>query len=159
MTPRVFNLRFQQLESLAKPKLEVFIDELTQRFDDGRAPVSGGRDALRPWVEAEVQRGRSYGLRSARALTGFVALACIYGARFETTPRHAWMRAQLEDTRVSRPDQRMALLMDECIRRSQVEQNNARARWQFGQTPSSGAANDPGVVPLPAPFTLLEASA
>lgn len=126
-------IRTSQLERFSSERRCQFsIDmcrHLRAQFHDALWPLDEA--GLLELVDRALTRAWGYGLHTERDCTRFLNLAVVHGWDFEQQPQHGWMRALLTDPQVSSPSQRLHRLVDQCIYRSEVEENNRQLRLQL----------------------------
>ncbi|WNG52001.1 hypothetical protein F0U60_53765 [Archangium minus] len=88
---------------------------------------------LRARIEQGVRQGHALGLVTRRDLSRFINLLVASDWEFARAPEHAWMKDYLEDPGVSSPSVRLERLVQEFIRRGELEARNAVLREEFGQ--------------------------
>lgn len=126
-------IRKEQFEALAAAHRDHFVEEMCRHLRDHLpGQVAGVEDAvLRHRVSQAVGRAAGYGLTSRRDCCRYLNVAALYGWEFDRAPENAWMRRYLEDPQVSSPSDRLGLLVDQCIHRMRVEEENRRLAEEF----------------------------
>jgi hypothetical protein len=114
---------------LHRRSLEALCRHVRDRYPEAAADLDDA--ALRAHVSEAVERAAAYGLRSFPAVTGFLHLCALYGWMFHADAANAWMRDRLGDPRVSDPEQRLDLLVRECLHRREVATQNERVASSF----------------------------
>ena len=126
----MLSIRSAQIATLGAVREDSLVTDMTVRLlrqFPGIEP-RGGDKRLKETVGSTLDLGRGYGLESRAALWRFLSLAATFGWDFDRLPHLAWMREMLTDADVSTPDERVRLLVDECLHRERVEEHNRRLR-------------------------------
>ncbi|MFK7753446.1 MAG: hypothetical protein AB8B51_12940 [Sedimentitalea sp.] len=124
-------LSFSQIQKTAFGALsrDIFIDNLCVQF---AAIFSTQSDAaLRVEIVQCIERAAPFGFHTRQDVARFVNLSGRFGWGFERNPKLRWMRAMLLDKSVSRPSDRLTLLIEECLHREEVEAHNQKLRASF----------------------------
>ena len=129
-------LRREQWESLRAAQRKRFIDKmcLHLRRHFGEELASMEEAALRTHVSEAIDKAADYELTTEQDCCRYLNLAATYGWGFDKEPDNAWMKNYLTDPEVSNPSQRLSLLIDECLHRMAVEENNRALEEEFGLT-------------------------
>jgi hypothetical protein len=120
-------IREAQIRVLSTLPRSNFIERLAAHA--AALDTQAGADEL----DASVEKAASFGLRSERDLWRWIGLCCQFGFDFTDRPENGWMRAILEDTRVTRPTSRLQRLMALCMEREEIARQNERLRQEFLQ--------------------------
>lgn len=121
------DIQKQKLGSIRQERfLARAIDHLRTHFPSPLAqiPAPQFEQLLRPVLA----RAASHGLTTERDVCRYLNLAACYGWNFDRDPALSWMRQYLDDSDVSTPGERLDLLVQECLRRNQVEEHNRLQR-------------------------------
>lgn len=98
-------IRNAQLDALAVPQRQRFVDkaleDLGRLFPDD--PRVRDRAAMRPAVEAAIDRAVTFGIDGPREVSLYVYLSHELGPAFEDAPGRRWMKALLHDRAMPAP--------------------------------------------------------
>ncbi len=129
----MLTIRASQLALLEQARVASFSDDMQahvlRHFSNSLPDIDG--ITLQLAIDQTLLRAREYGLENRASRCRFLNLALIYGWQFDTDPQNAWMREMLRDTEVSSADDRIRLLVDECLYRLRIEEQNRRLRSNF----------------------------
>jgi hypothetical protein len=131
-------IRPEQRHAVSAHDLEGLVlvvrDHLRASFREQLEPRD--EDALDEKVRSLVERGIGLGLVSARDLCRLANLAVTFGWSFLDRHANAWMIEEfLANETLGTPGQRMALLVDRCLRRMAVREHNDA--MQSGRMPAT----------------------
>jgi ribosomal protein S13 len=127
----VFTVRAFQVRHLSLGREQEFAERMIRHLE-AHYPDRVGvlrPDALRTHVEHAIGTARGLGLSTERAICRHLNLCMTCGWGYLDEPENAWMRDRyLGDAALGAPDERMRLLVDEVLRRMEIEAQNQRLR-------------------------------
>ncbi len=127
-------IRQTQLQAFALPSRDAFIKEMVihlRTFFPATAWLLT-IDELRDHIGSCINRAGRYQLNSRRQVCRFINLAASYGWNFDSDPQLSWMREILLDTSLAAPGERLDQLMQNCLRRQEIEERNLALRRRLG---------------------------
>lgn len=114
-------IRDSQLRVFEEAQRSALVDRLIEHTQTHLAArVADVDDArLRAMLDRVARDAARLGLTALRDVLLFTNLSVVYGEGFLGLREHAWMRDALADARVSSPSERLRLLYQEALRRSE----------------------------------------
>ena len=105
-------------------------DHLLSHFSEVMAPYND--EQLQRFIEIALGKAANFGLRSKQHTCQFLNLCALYGWKFLEQKKNRWMlKKYLENPNISDPGNRIGLLVDQCLWRLEVEEQNRRLRQEF----------------------------
>lgn len=125
-------IRSEQLFALAAEPDRGLVLRLVEHARTAFPERFADDETLEGLVAREVEVAASFGLRSYASIARYLNLCLVYGFAMHEDSARRWMfEDYLEDPCVPDPDARLALLVDECARRLEVEARNAGVHARY----------------------------
>ncbi len=152
-------IRRAQEETLGRPNLLTFIREmqnhLRSHFPEAMSPYAD--EQLQSLIEVALGKAAHFGIRSKRHACQFLNLCALYGWKFLDQGKNRWMLEKyLENPNISDPGNRIELLVDQCLWRLEVEEQNRRLRQEFDPERQGYQAHESGPIEGEVSVPLLE---
>jgi hypothetical protein len=134
----MLRIRQAQHQVLSEHAQNQFIESMVDHLRHCFPAVAWALTAeeLRQHLHDCIAHAAGYGITSQRQVCRFVNLAACYGWRFDRDPELFWMRKILTDTSLALPGERLDHLVQSCLQRERIAQENALLRQQLGLSPA-----------------------
>jgi hypothetical protein len=127
----VFTVRDSQVRLLSFGRERDFAERMARHLEahyPDRVSVLQP-SVLRAHVDRAIEAAQGLGLSTERAICRHLNLCMTCGWDYLDQPENGWMRDRyLDNAALGVPDERMRLLVDEVLRRMEIEEHNQRLR-------------------------------